>query len=58
MFWMDEEYEEFFCHTCFSHNCICHLDDIEEDLGTCQGCGSYGVLGRQCKRYEYCGEYM
>jgi hypothetical protein len=38
-------------------------DDLSYDIGTCQGCGSYGRLGGTCTRLfdgirEECGEYM
>lgn len=45
------------------------FDEIEEEvdynIGTCQGCGSYGEAGKICIRFnkqtrrnEECGEYI
>jgi hypothetical protein len=41
-------------------NCDCHChDDIDYDIGTCQGCGAYGRLGdMHTRNSEECGEYL
>lgn len=36
---------------------------FNEDIGTCQGCGSYGIAGTMCYQYidgnrEECGERL